>query len=164
MIHRLHHIENISTMSKNNQKITKLYQRFVQEACQLNQVWALKQPEGYAITYSLQYSNANGEATPMFCFWSEKSLAAACAQKEWDTYKPESISLSEFMEGWCIGLSNDELLIGSNFDHNMIGYEVDPLMLILDLIAELKHTKKKIEFMHFENLKDLEEQIKEVLS
>ena len=151
-------------MPNNEHKVAKKHQRFIEETCRLGNVWALKRPEGYAITHSLQYSTAEGEAMPMFCFWSDKALAGLCAQKEWEEYKPVEISLSEFIEGWCIGLANDDLLIGSNFDQNMLGHEVEPLMLILELTAQLKQTKQKISFEHFEGIKDLESQIKEILA
>ena len=159
-----YHLPNDFLMSKNDQKTEKKHQRFVQEACKQGTVWALKRPEGYAITHSIQYSTTEGEPMPMFCFWSDKGLAGICAQKEWEEYKPEQISLSEFIEGWCIGLANDDILIGSNFDQNMIGYEAEPLMLILELTHELKQTKRKVEFQHFSNIADLESQIKDVLA
>lgn len=151
-------------MSKTERKIAQKHERFIEEACRLEKVWALKRPEGYAITHSLQYSTPEGDQMPMFCFWSDKGLAGLCAQKEWTEYKPVEISLSEFIEGWCIGLANDDLLIGSNFDQNMLGYEAEPLMLILELTAKLKETKQKVAFEHFTSIKDLEEQIKEVLA
>jgi len=70
----------------------------------------------------------------MICFWAEKVRAKSCAIDEWKKYKVTKIQLTDFIENWCIGMANDELLIGTQFDQNLFGYEANPLELILELI------------------------------
>jgi hypothetical protein len=54
-------------------------------------------------------------------------------------------------------------MIGTDFDDNLYGYEADPLELILEIVEQLKTLDKKVEFENFEDLNDLESQIKEAL-
>lgn len=105
----------------------------------------------------------DGEPIGMICFWSEKALAKSCIKNGWEEYEPLEIDLTEFIENWCIGIDNDGLLIGTNFAQNMFGYEIEGYELILELITELKTNNKELEFQKFDNLSDLESQIKEAL-
>jgi hypothetical protein len=45
----------------------------------------------------------------------------------------------------------------------MFGFEIDPFDLILELVEELKTNKKELEFLKFENLADLENQINDAI-
>ncbi len=100
----------------------------------------------------------------MICFWSEKALAQACAQKDWKDYHPTEIPLAEFLENWCVGMYTDGLLIGTNFDQNLFGYESDPLDLVLELATELKAKGKNLDFQKFINLEDLENQVRDIIA
>jgi hypothetical protein len=60
--------------------------------------------------------------------------------------------LSDFIENWCLGMENDELLVGSEFERNMFGFESEPMELIIELISILKSTGKDL---NFKNLKEL---------
>lgn len=57
----------------------------------------------------------------------------------------------------------DGLLVGTNFDSNLFGYEAEPLELILDIIEEFRSSGKSLELRKFENMEDLEKQIRAVL-
>ncbi|MGB0523665.1 MAG: DUF2750 domain-containing protein [Flammeovirgaceae bacterium] len=151
-------------MTKNDQKIEKNHQRFIEEVCRQGKVWTLKSPDVYAISSSLNYADQQGQPLPMLCTWSNKGFAIACAKKEWGDFEPEAIELSSFMEDWCVGMDDDGLMVGINFTQNMEGIEVEPFMLILELVTELKRTNKKITFQHFNGLADIKEQIREVLA
>jgi hypothetical protein len=60
--------------------------------------------------------------------------------------------LSDFIENWCLGMENDELLVSSEFDRIMFGFASEPMKLIIELISELKSTGKDL---NFKNLKEL---------
>lgn len=90
-------------------------------------------------------------------------MSKSCVKNGWEEYEPTEIDLAEFIENWCIGIDNDELLVGTNFDQNMFGYEIEGYELILELIKELKKNKKELDFEKFENLEDLETQIREAM-
>ena len=54
------------------------------------------------------------------------------------------------------------LLIGTQFDQNMFGFEAKPLELIVDLSTELKSIGKDLNFRKFKGVADLEKQVKEI--
>jgi len=67
------------------------------------------------------------------------------------------------MEYWCIGMANDGLLIGTQFDQNLFGFETEPLELLINLTAELKSLGKDLNFRKFNGIKGLEKQVKEAI-
>ena len=71
--------------------------------------------------------------------------------------------MAEFLENWCIGMSNDSLLVGTNFDRNLFGYEVDPLEILLEVLNELEETNKQIQLTHFESLEAFEIQVRNAI-
>ena len=136
--------------------------RFVKTVSDSEIVYGLKSKNGYATSSSTQYEDDVGKPIGMICFWAEKVRAKSCAKDEWRKYKVTEISLAEFMENWCVGMSNDGLLIGTQFDQNLLGHEVEPLDLILELTSELKSIEKDLNFKKFNGIADLEKQVKEI--
>lgn len=136
---------------------------FIQKVCETGFVWALENAEGFATSSSNQYEDEEGEPVEMICFWSNESLAAACAKEDWNEYTPAKLPLGEFIENWCTGMANDELLLGIDFDENMFGFEADPLELILELSEGLKVAKQKVVLKNYEKLSDLVDEVKKAL-
>jgi hypothetical protein len=145
-------VENVS-----NEK--KLHELFIKQVCETGFVWGLENEEGFAMASSAEFENSEGEPTEVLCFWSDKGLANSCINEEWASYKPTQVDVGEFMESWCIGMYEDELLAGTNFDPELAGYEIEPLDLILELCDELKKRNKQIDF---ENYADIDEFVEEV--
>ena len=150
-------------MLKNHIDVRLKHEKFIKRVCETNIVYGLESEEGFATSSSNDFEDEDGEPIGIICFWSEKALANSCIKNGWEEYKLAEISLSEFIENWCIGMDNDELLVGTNFDQNMFGFEIDPFDLILELVEELKTNKKELEFLKFENLADLEKQINDAI-
>lgn len=122
-------------------------------------VWGLENSEGFATSSSNDYEDSEGEPVGLICFWAEKALANSCIKGDWSDYKLVEVSLSDFIENWCVGMSGDELMVGTSFDANMFGFEVDPLDLIIDLSRELKNQGKEIELQKYRQLDDLVNEI-----
>jgi hypothetical protein len=61
-------------------------------------------------------------------------------------------------------MENDGLLVGTEFNQHMFGYETEPLELILEITQELKTLNKEILLKKFDGIYDLEEQVKDILS
>jgi hypothetical protein len=137
------------------------HQQFIKDVCKTGVVWGLENKDGFAMASSAEFENSEGEASEVLCFWSDIALAKACANDEWKGYATAEIELGDFMENWCIGMFEDELLAGTNFDEDLTGHELDPLDLIIDLCKELKQSNQKISF---ENYADIDEFIEEVKS
>ena len=150
-------------MLKNHIDVRLKHEKFIKRVCETNIVYGLESEEGFATSSSNDFENEDGEPIGIICFWSEKALANSCIKNGWEEYNLAEISLTEFIENWCIGMDKDELLVGTNFDQNMFGFEIDPFDLILELVEELKTNKKELEFLKFENLADLENQINEAI-
>ncbi|WP_205500881.1 DUF2750 domain-containing protein [Rufibacter psychrotolerans] len=142
--------------------VKQRHERFIKKICETEIVIGLESEEGFATSSSNNYEDEDDNPIQMICFWSERALAKACAKDGWANYTPTEIPLSEFLENWCVGMNNDGLLIGTNFDQNMFGHEVEPFDLILEIIAELKSSGKKLYLQKFEDINDLESQVKEL--
>lgn len=151
------------TMIQDSIIIEQRHKRFIKTVCESGIVYGLKNNEGFATSSSVNYENDEGEAIGIICFWAEKYLAKSCIEKDWLNYKISEILLSDFIENWCVGMENDGLLIGTEFDRNMFGFESEPMELILELITELKSIGKDLKLKKFEGIKDLEKQIKEIV-
>jgi len=150
-------------MFKNHIDVRLKHEKFIKSVCETNSVYGLACEDGFATSSSTNFEDEAGEPVGIICFWSEKALANSCIKNGWKEYKLTEISLAEFIENWCIGMDNDELLVGTNFDQNMFGFEIEPFDLMIELVEELKTTKKELEFLKFKNLADLEDQINKSL-
>jgi len=137
--------------------------KFIKTVSESGIVYGLKSKNGFATSSSTQFEDDNGNPIGMICFWAEKVRAKSCAKDEWRKYKVTEIPLAEFMENWCIGMVNDGLLIGTQFDQNLFGHEVEPLDLILELTSELKSTGKDLTLRKFNGIADFEEQVKAII-
>ncbi|NEM97797.1 DUF2750 domain-containing protein [Pontibacter burrus] len=134
------------------------YRKFIQQVADTEKVWGLSQGDIWATSSSNEY-----EETEVILFWSDEEGAKACATDEWMDYKPESLPVAEFLENWCVGMYDDGLLVGTDWTIELQGREVDPLVVALDVVQELKHRKKEIELQQYESLSELEEQIIDAL-
>lgn len=140
--------------------ITNRYKKFIKTVCETDIVYALQNHEGFATSASVQYDDENDRPVGVLCFWAESGRAKSCSINHWENYQLTEISLADFIENWGVGMENDGILAGIEFDQNMFGYEAKPLDLILDLVAEIKATKKSISLQKFDGIADLEEQAK----
>jgi len=140
------------------------HERFIKKVCETGVVWGLKNNDGLATSSSNEYEDNDGEPIGLICFWSEKALAKSCIKDDWNDYEPVEISLSDFIENWSIGMSNDGLLIGSNFDQNMFGFEVNPFELILDLSKELNNQKREIKLEKYRHINELTDEIEKIIN
>ncbi|AZA83922.1 DUF2750 domain-containing protein [Chryseobacterium lactis] len=136
---------------------------FIKKVSTTEIVYALRGEKGYATSCSNDLQYGDGEPVEIVCFWSDNATAKLCIQEEWNHYEVCSIPLEEFMENWCIGMDNDGLIAGTNFDNNLFGYEVEPLELCLDLIRELKNLGKSLRLKKFADIHEMETQIRKIL-
>lgn len=148
---------------KDSIEIIERHKKFVEQICETELVYTLENEEGFAISYSNNYEDEDGEPIQLNCFWSNEALAKSCIKEEWAEFKIHTIPLDKFIEYWCIGIDYDGFMIGTDFDSNLYGHEADPLELILEIVEKLKTLDKKVIFENFENMDDLENQIKVAL-
>ncbi len=150
-------------MTQNELTLKQRHEKFIQTICANEKVYALEGEDGFATSYSNELEDEEGNPLNVLCFWSDKAGANACIHSEWAGYQITEILLAEFLENWCIGMSNDGLLVGTNFDRNLFGYEVDPLEILLEVLNELEETNKQIQLTHFESLEAFEIQVRNAI-
>lgn len=150
-------------MEQDALKIQQSHEKFIKEICETGVVWGLEKDEEFATSISDQYEDEDGEAIEMICVWSDKASAIACAKDDWTDHTPMEIPLADFIEKWCLGMDDDGLMVGTNFDENLFGTEADPLELIVEIYNELKKTKKPIRLENYDNLGELVKEIKTIL-
>lgn len=148
---------------KDSIDIINRHKKFIEQICETELIYTLENNDDFAISYSNNYEDNNGEPIQLNCFWSNEALAKSCIKEEWSEFQIYQIPLNKFIEYWCIGIDHDDLMIGTDFDSNLYGHESDPLELILEIIEKLKSLNKNVEFENFTDLDDLENQIKVAL-
>lgn len=104
------------------------FEKFVERVSNNQEVWGLKSEDGWAIVESNAY-----EDTGVMLFWSDKEYAKRCAMEEWAHYIPTLITLENFLTFWLTGLEEDELLVGVNWNKDLVGLEIEPLELLKNL-------------------------------
>ena len=107
--------------------------RFVVEAIESGVVWGLATSEG---DWALVDSERSTEVEVM-PLWSDRRLAEALCNGEWAVYAPVAIDLEEFLDDWLPGLHGDVVLVGVNWDEELVGEEYEPLDLSEELEADL---------------------------
>ncbi len=103
---------------------------FFDEVVVTREVWTIRDEGGFPTS-----TNASGEtAMP---FWSKESRALALTKKvhAYRGFKPERLSLDQFVKAWLPGLEKDGLFVGVNWaGQRGIGYDMSPK----DVLARLE--------------------------
>lgn len=139
------------------------YQAFIKNVTATGQVYLLQSKQGYATSRANEYEDEEGESLELICFWADKKAAEACAVNTWKGYKAEALPLAEFMESWCVGMYQEDIIAGVDFDAGFKGHEVEPLVLVNQLLAEIKRTKTAIKFVNYSSADDFAQCLKEAL-
>lgn len=135
-----------------------LHRLFIAQVVQTGSVWALRADDGFAVSPSNEYDEA--EVIP---FWSNADAARSLATDEWAAYEPVEIPLAEFLETWMLGMQHEDLLVGTNWDAELAGSELEPIELAYVLATRLLEGGQAIELEHFESLEQFQGQLKEVI-
>lgn len=150
-------------MIQNEVAVLDRHNVFVKNVSETGVVYVLKNEEGYATSASNEVEDEDGEPVEVICFWSDKVLAQSCIEEEWSDYEVKEVTVAEFLENWCIGMSNEGVIAGTNFDRNMFGYEIDPLDLILEIVEAYNGLNKGLMLSKFEDINDLEKQVRRIV-
>ncbi len=103
------------------------HQQFLQRVIASGTVWGLKNEEGWVVSSSTADDTEDAEIMP---FWSDHAHAKQCATDDWSVYAPTEIPLDLFMKHWLPGMAQDNCLVGTNWNVDMIGHEIEPLELL----------------------------------
>lgn len=102
------------------------HDRFVQRVSASREVWGLKNAQGWACTASTADGTEERSVMP---FWSDRAYARQCAKEDWCDYDPTPIPLGLFLERWLPGMAADGCLVGTNWNAQLCGHEIEPLEL-----------------------------------
>ncbi|MEZ8142896.1 hypothetical protein A1OQ_11370 [Enterovibrio norvegicus FF-162] len=98
---------------------------FVEETQRTQVVWGLKNEEdGWLACDSSEFENS--EVMP---FWSAKEDAEHHNVEEWADFDVVEIPLDVFVEDWLVTLSEDGVLVGTNWNAELEGKELEPAEL-----------------------------------
>lgn len=145
-------------MLQNTANLPSKYELFVAKVAAAKIVWGLQNKKGWANSHA-----ADNEDITVVPFWSERAYAKACAKDDWRDYTPTEIPLVDFLESWCRGMADDDLLAGINWDANMAGDEVNPLQLAVDILEQLKVIKSAIKFAEYGSIEEFIADLKVLL-
>ena len=107
------------------------HQRFIREVRASGVVWGLKSDKGWAVCESAEFVD-----TDVYPFWSDEAGAAVHATGDWASYQTASLDLDLFIDTWLAGMSEDGLLVGTNWDAELSGVELEPEDVARDLLAD----------------------------
>jgi hypothetical protein len=147
-------------MSQQEDLLEQKHLEFIEKSVTNLFVWGLKMKDEDAWATSTSIDFEDVETLP---FWSEKEGALECAKEDWDAYEPAQIPLNEFLENWCIGMFQDGILAGTNWDSSLFGKETEPLDLVLEILLELKKHNKTLDLKVYETMEDFEQQVREII-
>ncbi|CZF83137.1 hypothetical protein RN22_07155 [Grimontia sp. AD028] len=109
-------------MSKLTADVQANLMLFVEETKRTNVVWGLKnEEEGWLACDSSEF-----EESEVMPFWSSKEDAAQHNVDEWADFEITEIPLDVFVEDWLITLDEDGVLVGTNWNAELEGKEVEP--------------------------------------
>jgi hypothetical protein len=118
-------------MVQDKAQVEANHQRFVERVVDQGLVWGLKSADGWAVAPS-----NDDESRDVMPFWSDKAYASRAAKEDWSSYHPTEIPLAEFIDHWLRGMSADGVLVGTNWDANLTGMEVEPAVLAQELLRQ----------------------------
>jgi len=113
------------------QDFRQTYLDFIEQTRQTGVVWNLMHADGFAICEADQSADLC-----VMPFWSSESMAKAACIDEWKDYRPNSIEFDDFIDHWLHGMAEDEVFVGVNWSEQLAGVEIEPVILIDDLLAE----------------------------
>ncbi|GET46806.1 DUF2750 domain-containing protein [Capnocytophaga felis] len=129
---------------------------FIHKILENGLVFYLKNKKEVAVCSSnVFFIEENNQPISVFPFWSSKLKAESCQKEEWKNYEVVEISLADFMEFWCLGMYEDGVAVGIDFDENLCGEEEIPIDLLKEIINEVEKTNVKITFKNFKSIKHL---------
>ncbi|KQL39171.1 hypothetical protein AN960_09315 [Bacillus sp. FJAT-25509] len=114
----------------------KRYKKFIKRVIENGVVWGLECEDKWCVCESNEYEDAM-----VMPFWSDEAYARQCNINDWSIYKPSPIPLDIFMNNWLNGMNEDGLLVGINWNAELIGVEIEPFDLFDELEKLLEEVK-----------------------
>ena len=134
------------------------HKTFIDNVVSSGKVWGLASSSGFVKTTSREFENA-----AVIPFWSDEQSAAAITKNGWEQYTPTSMPLSEFLENWLVGMYNEDILVGTDWNMDMTGDEHEPLELAVEIADKLIEAGHGQSFEKYKDINDYQAQVKSQL-
>jgi len=118
-------------MNDSNADMREDYNSFVNESLDSGIIWGLRSQEGWAVCASNDYPDKE-----VILFWSKKNKALEHAIDDWSDYLPVKIGLDDFIDSWLHGMDEDGVFAGVNWNIDLSGVEIEPIVLIDDFLDD----------------------------
>lgn len=116
-----------------SQDIEHNYQLFLNMSVDSGLVWALVTSDDDDAEFAMCESEEQPDKAVLIVFSNQEYAREVCTE-DWSVYQPRAIDLDDFIDNWLPGMQKDGLLVGVNWTQDLIGAEVEPLDLSLDLL------------------------------
>lgn len=114
------------------------YAAFIRSLIRDKEIFTLQHFDGeyedVAECGSVLYTDEWDEPVSVYCFWASEQAALACQKEEWQNYELIRASLTAFISDALINMDQDGIMVGINFSPELIGMEIEPIVLLGDLL------------------------------
>jgi hypothetical protein len=115
--------------------------RFIERALASGEVWVLSHRDeaGSWATSSCAMLDEEDEEidVPIVPFWSDRAYAQRCAKDAWADYVPQSLPLAAFIEAVLRDMHEKGVMVGTNWNGDLVGHEAEAIELAQELYAAL---------------------------
>jgi hypothetical protein len=108
------------------------YRRFIQRAAAAGEVWMLSDEDGTATCESDEF-----EETDVILFFSDLPYARRVQTQSFSDHAPERLDLFDLLYRWLPGMTEDGVLAGPNWTGDLVGLEIEPYDLRVELEKHL---------------------------
>ena len=122
------------------------FQRFIDRIIEKESVFYLGNEDGVANSVSNE-----DEEIIVLLFWSDRAYATRAKACFDEHFEETEMDLFDFLYRWLPGMSGDGVLVGANWNGDLVGKEIDPFEL-RELVEErmppdlaAKHEQKYLE-------------------
>ena len=100
------------------------FQRFIDRIIESESVFYLENEDGVANSVSNE-----DEETVILVFWSDRAYATRAKKCFNEDFNEVEMGLFDFLFRWLPGMSGDGVLVGPNWNGDLVGREIDPFDL-----------------------------------
>ncbi|MDX1320943.1 MAG: DUF2750 domain-containing protein [Oceanospirillum sp.] len=111
-------------MTRLTDNIDDNHSLFIEEIRFNGELWGIESEDGWVVVDSQEF-----EETDVIPFWSDKEDAEAHCVEEWADYQVSKVEIEDFVQEWLPELDADGVLVGSNWNAELEGLEIEPLQL-----------------------------------
>ncbi|TDU64153.1 uncharacterized protein DUF2750 [Prosthecobacter fusiformis] len=104
-------------------------ERFINRVAASETVWYLRSEHGTASCESNDFTADDDGPVTVLLYFSDEAYARRCQNAQFDDHTIESMPLFDFLFRWLPGMSGDGVMAGPNWNHELVGLELDPLEL-----------------------------------